>query len=109
MVILNRILRLTRDGREFEVPIRIHLPIDKTDHWECEYEIGWPGAEKTSKAGGIDSVQALMCATQKIGIDLYASDAHHSGNLKWERPGGGYGFPLHSAVRDLYEGDDKSM
>jgi hypothetical protein len=42
-------------------------------------------------------------------IELYASEAHKAGRLKWERPRGGYGFPLHSGIRDLYEGDDKRM
>jgi len=87
----------------------IHLPIDKNGHWECEYEIGWPGAPKKSEAGRIDSIQALLLAMQKIGIDLYASHAHRSGKLKWEHPGGGHGFPLHSTVQDLYEADDRSM
>jgi hypothetical protein len=109
MIILSRKLTLMGAGGELDVPIRIHLPIDKQGHWECEYEIGWPEASKRSKAGGIDSVQALMSAMQRIGSELYASDAHHSGNLRWERPGGGYGFPLHSAVQDLYEGDDRRM
>jgi hypothetical protein len=29
--------------------------------------------------------------------------------LKWDEPHGGYGFPLNSALRQLYEGRDKYL
>ncbi len=35
------------------------------------------------------------------------SEAHQQGRLKWDEPGGGYGFPLNSALRHLYEGRDR--
>jgi hypothetical protein len=108
MVVLSRNLKLMRGGREFDVPIRIHLPSTKRIIGNGIRD-RLAGSRKAEQSRWIDSVQALLIAMQKIGVDLYAGDAHHSGNLKWERPGGGYGFPLQSAVQDLYEGDDKSM
>lgn len=109
MVILNRILKLDTDGREVDVPIRIYLPTNTEDHWQCEYEIGWPNEPRRRKAFGIGSVQALLIAMQHIGAEIYSSEAHRSGRLMWHRRGGGYGFPVHSGLRDLHEGDDKSM
>jgi len=109
MVILNRILKLEVDGREIDVPIRIHQPIDRSDHWQCEYEIIWPDDTRKSQAGGIDSIQSLLMAMQKIGAEIYTSEAHRSGKLKWHEPGKGYGFPLAPGIRDLQEGDDGSM
>jgi hypothetical protein len=44
-----------------------------------------------------------------VGIDLYSSDPHKQGRLKWDEPHGGYGFPLNSGLRDLYEGRDKYL
>jgi len=109
MIILRRVLKLDTSAREVEVPIAIHIPVDKHDHWECEYEIGWPSGVKRRSAYGIDSVQALLIALQNIGVEIYTSDAHRSGKLIWHRPEGGYGFPLHSGLRDLHQGDDKAL
>jgi hypothetical protein len=97
------------DGGELAVPVTIYAPADQTDHWCCEFEIGWPGQPKRSKGNGIDAVQALLIALQMIGINLYSSDAHKEGRLKLDEPHGGYGFPLNSALRDLYEGRDRYL
>jgi hypothetical protein len=109
MIILTRVLKLADEDGDIAVPIRIHLPVDMEDHWKCEYEIGWPVNPRRSKACGIDSVQALLIALQTVGVELYTSEAHQSGKLRWDRPGGGYGFPLAAGLRDLYEGDDMSF
>jgi hypothetical protein len=71
-----------------------------------------PEGIRRAKGLGIDSVQALLIAMMNIGAEIaeiYASDAHRSGKLMWDRPGGGYGFPLVPGIRDLYEGDDKLL
>src|SRR5213596_2025034 len=93
MVILNRMLKIEAEDGETPVPVRIFLPINVDDHWQCEYEIGWPAGIKTRKIFGIDSVQSLLLAMHLIGVDLNASDAHRSGKLVWEKRGEGYGFP----------------
>jgi hypothetical protein len=108
-IVASRRLTMTVEGREIDVPVTIFAPSDRGDHWRCEFEIGWPGRTRRGKGYGIDSVQALLIAMQCIGIELYSSEAHEAGQLKWERSRGGYGFPLHSGIRDLYEGDDKRM
>jgi hypothetical protein len=109
MIVLNRNLKIKSDGAEAIVPINVYLPVDEEDCWTCEYEIGWPTAVRKSHAFGIDAVQSILLAIQKIGIELYTSDAHKSGKLVWLEQGNGYGFPLSPNVRDLYQGDDKSL
>jgi hypothetical protein len=109
VVIASRSLTMEVDGGEVAVPITIYAPVDKTDHWFCEFEIGWPGQPKRSKGNGIDAVQALLIALEMIGINLYSSDAHEQGRLKLDEPHGGYGFPLNAALRDLYEGRDRYL
>lgn len=109
MVILNRMLKIDAEGCQTEVPVRVYPPVDLGDHWQCEYEIGWPDNARRRKVFGIDSIQSLLIALQTIGIEIYTSEAHKSGNLMWLERGDGYGFPLPAGVRDLYEGSDKSF
>jgi hypothetical protein len=109
VIILGRLLKLDADGGGIDVPITFNLPVDMRDHWRCDYEIGWPDGLRRGQGLGIDSVQALLIALRNIGAEIYASDAHRSGKLMWDRPGAGYGFPLASGIRDLYEGDDKLL
>jgi hypothetical protein len=109
VVIASRTLTMEVDGRDVAVPVTLYAPVDKTDHWCCEFEIGWPDEPKLGKGNGIDAVQALLIALQLVGIALYTSEVHKSGNLKWDEPGGGYGFPLGHGVRDLCQGRDKLM
>jgi hypothetical protein len=108
-VIGTRTLILGVDGQEVEVPVTIYAPVDKEDHWRCEYEIGWPDKSRRGRGYGIDSVQALLIALHNIGAELYASKEHKARRLKWERPRAGYGFPLASGIRNVAVGDDKLM
>ncbi len=108
-VIATRTLTMTVDDCEIAVPVRIYAPVDKQDHWRCEYEVGWPAAARRGWAAGTDAVQSLLLAMQKLAVDIYTSEAHESGQLKWERPGGGYGLPIVPGLGDLYEGDDRLM
>jgi uncharacterized protein DUF6968 len=93
----------------FDVPVSIYLPVEMNDHWQNDYEIGWPAAVRTHAARGVDSVQALLLAMQMIGAEIYASDAHRAGKVRLDRPGGGYGFPLPKRTRAISEGDDREM
>jgi hypothetical protein len=108
-VILKRTLKIETASGEKQVPIKFYRPTQREKDWECEYEIGWPAGARRFKAHGIDSVQSLSLAFQMVGAELYTSDAHRSGKLMWLERGAGYGLPLPSGIRDLYEGDDKSL
>jgi Protein of unknown function len=109
VVIASRTLTMEVDGRDVAVPVTLYAPVDKTDHWCCEFEIGWPDKPKLGRGNGIDTVQALLIALEMVGINLYSSDPHKQGRLKWDEPHGGYGFPLNSALRQLYQGRDKYL
>ena len=58
------------------------------------------------EAGGFDSVQALFIALGMIGAEIYTSNYHKAGQLFWDKPGSGYGFPVAPTLRDLLIGDD---
>lgn len=106
MVIANRVLRLRLGSNDIDVPIRIYAPEANGVDWTCRYEIDWPEGAKKSYAAGVDAVQALHLALQKIGADIYTSKHHELKALSWARPGGGYGFPVSKKICDLLEGDD---
>jgi|SRR5262245_17440442 len=109
MVILNRMLKIDAEGHQTEVPVRIYLPVNLGDHWQCEYEIRWPDSTRRGRGYGIDSIQSLLIALRNIGAEIYTSEAHKAGKLRWEERGDGYGFPLAAGIRDLYEGNDRFL
>lgn len=106
MIIATRVLLLREGERDLEVPIRIHAPREDGECWMCDYEIDWPHETWRRYAAGLDAVQALVLALQKIGTELYTSEYHQSGRLMWVDPSQGYGFPLPSNARDMLRGDD---
>lgn len=55
---------------------------------------------------GVDAIQALTITLGVIDAELYSSSYHKSGNLFWDKPGNGYGFPVVSSLRDLLVGED---
>ena len=108
MEIASRELTLRDDGKDIKIPIRIFAPErEETGAWGCRYEIGWPDKIRTKEIFGFDSVQALLHTLQIIGAEIYLSDYHESGNLYFDKPGNGYGFPVMSNFRDLLQGSDK--
>ena len=76
MLIATRVLTLRGADGDTEIPVRLHAPQEKPDHWSCEFEIGWPEGGLTRAASGEDSVQALELAMRMIGALIYTSDHH---------------------------------
>jgi hypothetical protein len=93
MTIARRTLRIIGNEHNLEVPITIHMPVEVDRCWACDYEIGWPSKPLTSRALGIDGVQALQLAMFSIGTELWANPYHHAGLLIFEEEGPSYGFP----------------
>ena len=62
---------------------------------------------RASRAYGVDGVQALRLTLEMIGAELYSSPYHATGQLYFEKPGDGYGFPVPSNLRDLLIGQDR--
>jgi hypothetical protein len=109
MVIATRLLQLRTGTTSLQFAVRVFKPGEKDGSWSCRYEIDWPKGRKVGTATGFDSVQSLVAALQKIGIEIYTSDCHRSGHLTWHGPRKGYGFPVTANVRDLLEGDDAHL
>jgi hypothetical protein len=91
------------------VPVCLFSPEKDDRSWVCRYTVGWPDGIKSGVAYGMDSVQALVVAINSIGNDLYFSDYHETGRLKWGEPNEGYGFPVTKNARDLLIGHDKKF
>lgn len=106
MIIAERILTLRQSAKEVPVPIRIFAPRRSENAWGCRWEIQWPDRVRASEIFGYDSAQAVVHALQAIGADLYASDEHKAGRLRWTDQGAGYGFPVPKIIRDVMTGDD---
>ena len=98
-----------RDGeRDVPVEIRIYEPEREGEGaWACRFEVDWQKGMRGMAGHSVDAVQALVHAVNMIGVQLYTSEYHETGNLFWHEPGSGYGFPVSPGVRDLFEGDDK--
>jgi hypothetical protein len=101
---------MTIDGVEQDVTVSIFQPIEyETEKWGCDYQIEWPVRAKRKTIYGVDSMQALVLAMYLVPIELYISEPHKQGNLKWLEQGEGYGFPLSQSFSDLAEGRDRSL
>lgn len=107
--IAMRNLKIETSTGTIDVPVTIDAPQPDDRSWRCVYAIGWPELRWESAAYGVDAVQALDLAMRKIATELYMSQYHEAGTLRWERPGGGYGFPILKVSRDLLVGDDKEF
>lgn len=106
-MIANRVLQITSsDGLSRPVEVRIYQPVIEDRSWACHYEIDWPNRSRRSAAHGVDSVQAINLAMIKIGAELYTSDYHARGQLVFEKPGNGYGFPVPKPMRGALIGGD---
>ena len=106
MVIAQRNLTLSLNGKNIDVPVRIFAPIRADNAYTCLCESGWPTRVKSMTVSGIDSVQAIEIALQFIGISLYTSPYHAAGQLSCDGMKGGYGFPVPSNARDMLVGED---
>ena len=87
-----------------EVTVSIKQPVPDDDDYKCEYQIVGIGSGKVRYAIGADSMQALVLALQKIGADLYASEAAKQGRLTWFGSLD-LGFPVPDVIADLVPKD----
>jgi hypothetical protein len=106
MKIASRTLTLRDAPGDASVEVSIFVPEPDGGSWTCRYEIGWPHGKWESFGAGVDAMQALTIALQKIGVEIYFSEYHKSGQLFWDKPGNGYGFPVPPSARDVLIGDD---
>ena len=108
MIIATRVLKLRRPEGYVDLPVHIFAPKQKGEEWSGRVEVGWPGTPQPIDVNGcVDAVDVLETSMRLIGAVLYASMPHLSGNLVWQQPGNGYGFPVLEDMRDVLQGDDK--
>lgn len=106
MIIAERILSYGPEGAEQPIPIRIHAPEFGGKDWSCQFEIAWPQRTFSKRMYGFDATQALTITLEMIGLLLYSSDEHATGNLYWEQRDQGYGFPVPREDRNRLIGED---
>ena len=106
MLIATRKLAVRLEGRDAALEIRLFEPVSDEGASSCSYEIDWPDGTKKGRAVGVDGIQAIFVALQKIGIVLYTSKYHKDSQLAWPAAGSGYGFPVPTNARDLLVGKD---
>ena len=107
MIIANRTLSYRSGASDIAVPVSIHAPVEGDRCWDCRFDINWPNGKVTQIVRGLDGVQALYLAMQRIAIELYGSEYHQAGTLLWQKAGTGYGFPtIKTSYGDLI-GEDR--
>lgn len=83
------------------VEILIFEPQEKLKHeFHCKFRIIGLNGDYFRNVVGEDGVQALMLALERIGIDLYTSEAAKAGKLTWNGEAD-LGFPVPSGLEDL--------
>lgn len=105
MIIASRVLQFATHSGTKTVQIDLFRPEQNDGDWICHYTVHWPDKAWQSFGGGYDAIQALLSALQKIGFELYASEANKTGKLTWGN-WEGFGFPVPQNARDLLKGDD---
>jgi hypothetical protein len=107
MLIASRELTQRKGGKDSKIAVRIDAPTrEATGAWSCQYEIDWPDKKSMKQIFGFDSMQAIVLALQTIGAEIYTSNYHKSGELFFDVPDRGYGFPVVPTYRNLLQGDD---
>src|ERR1700736_1856748 len=109
LLIATRQLKVHNPDKDLDVEIRLFKPVNDNGSWTRSYEVDWPTGTKESYGAGVDAIQAILLALQKIGIELYTSKYHQNGTLHWVEESAGYGFPVPKTMRDLVVGLDLSL
>ena len=104
---LMRRLKIKNADLTIDVDVKISDPVLERGSWFCRFEVGWPEGPKVGTAGGADAIQAVYLTMQAIALHLYGSRYHEEGNLYWQKPGKGYGFPLPKNLASELIGHDR--
>jgi hypothetical protein len=108
MIIGIRLFHVLLNSKRIPVEVRLFLPTFNDGGWVCNFEIDWPDGEFASYAGGVDALQSIDMALQRVGVEFYMSPFHQAGLIEWHGEKQGYGFPVPKDARDLLVGYDKT-
>jgi hypothetical protein len=107
MVIASRTLEFRRGAEQKTITIELYAPQrGSKGSWSCRYKIDWPEQASDGEVFGFDSMQALFLTLQTIGAEIYSSNYHKAGQLRWGDAKDGYGFPVVPTYRNLLVGAD---
>ena len=106
MILARRALTLRQQGQDHTVEVTLAAPRFETGCCLCAYEIHWPSGPRRFYGAGADSMQALVIAMQMVSAELYTSAPGKAGELFFETPGWGFGFPATPSMRDLLKDED---
>jgi hypothetical protein len=90
-----------------DLRVDIAAPTRQGPDHVCAYRITGPRTNRQSRALGVDGVQAVLLALEKIGAELRASPEFEAGPLRWldmDEPG----FPLPTSIAHLGWGREPS-
>ena len=97
-----RTLRVAGEKKNIKVRIGRPKRFPDGEDYFCPYQIIGMGNEKVRHAAGVDAVQALVLALERIGAELYTSDEAKAGKLAWlDDNEKNLGFPVPDTLRDL--------
>ncbi|MDA1132958.1 MAG: hypothetical protein O2905_07015 [Proteobacteria bacterium] len=103
-IIAERELDLA-DGGTVQVKIGKPQQFPEGHSFYCPIQITGLGKEINLRAGGVDSLQALLMALQAISANLYTSDAARAGTLTWLGRRN-FSLPVNHVIQDLVPEDD---
>jgi hypothetical protein len=108
MIIATRTLYVRDAGGETPVTVSMTGPMPRPEFedYSCSFRIVWPGHVSEMDISGADAFQALALTLKSIGTMLYTSSYHRDGVPFADYCASGYGFPVHSNVRDMLVGED---
>jgi hypothetical protein len=93
-VVAERKYSLVR-GEEVKIEIGMPQLFSDSEDYFCPYRITTPGRELLLRAGGVDGIQAMQIAFQKIGAALHEINLVYKNSLRWEGgEEGDLGFPF---------------
>jgi hypothetical protein len=102
-IIAQRLLK-TLTTATAEVTISIERPFPNGQDFKCRYTIEWPEHTQHGNSMGIDAIQALILALQRLAVEINFSDYAKNKHLVWLEPEGGFGLPLPPNLTDMEVG-----
>lgn len=82
-----------------QVLCRFLQPVLDEGDYRCDIEIDWPEPGTSTHAYGVDEVQALLLAMQKVHLDLLAARHYRATDVTWIG-GRSLGLPIPESARD---------
>src|SRR5687768_7719017 len=91
---VTRIFSIDND-KEACIELRIFSPAPDGQDFRCKYELFESGVlMQAGHALGVDSLQALLLAIQRVGVDVSVSDYAQQRRLFWNGENDDLGLPL---------------